>query len=143
VRPRDFTVYLYIAIGILIGVVISPNAMPIASQAELTLTRAIDGDTVELSDGRKVRLRGWDTPEITRAESDKERALGRVAKRAAACFEGSHIELTNIAKKPDRYGRTVANVRIMGGVTLAQYLCINDLAKPWDYEGGQAKPDWS
>lgn len=30
----------------------------------LTVTRAIDGDTIELSDGQKVRLLGVDTPEL-------------------------------------------------------------------------------
>jgi micrococcal nuclease len=35
-----------------------------ATDANLTVTKVVDGDTVDLSDGRRVRLLGIDTPEL-------------------------------------------------------------------------------
>lgn len=44
----------------------APRAADAAEPAETTITRVIDGDTVELADGRKVRYIGIDAPEMSK-----------------------------------------------------------------------------
>jgi endonuclease YncB( thermonuclease family) len=62
----------------------------------------IDGDSLVLSDGRRVRLLGLDAPEM-------DRCLGPEAKsRLIQLALGKHIRLKNIVN--DSYGRFLANV---------------------------------
>lgn len=105
--------------------------------ARLAVERVVDGDTLALSDGRKVRLIGVDTPEsrasaklnrdARREKKDREtiKALGR---RATAftkrLVEGEEVELrfdqANAARKNlDRYGRTLAYVYVKTDRTAA------------------------
>ncbi len=92
-----------------------------------TITRIVDGDTFELSDGTRVRLIGIDTPEThpsgklgrdaERSGMDREtiRELGR---RASAYAEelalGMPVELEyGSQSRTDRYGRTLAYVWVL------------------------------
>lgn len=106
--------------------------MPVACTGqELTVSRVIDGDTFELSDGRTVRLIGIDTPEVhasaklardaRRSERDRQtiQALGRIASRhAAELAAGQRVALefdqANAADDHrDRYGRVLAYVWVV------------------------------
>lgn len=101
------------------------------AQAQLTVTRVVDGDTFELSDGRTVRLVGIDTPEkynTSKLRSDAKRtgqdietiqALGHAAtKEAERLALGKRVELEydqNNAAKDHKgsYGRTLAYVWVL------------------------------
>lgn len=115
----------------------------VALGQQLSVTRIVDGDTFELSDGRTVRLIGIDTPEKYRSsklERDAERtdqdkatirALGELASRHAAelAFE-KRVELefdqANAATgHQDRYGRTLAYVWVLGAGGQRRY-CANE-----------------
>jgi micrococcal nuclease len=63
-----------------------------------------DGDSLELRDGRRVRLLGLDAPEAGRCMS--EEAKSRLSERTL----GRHVRLKNTVK--DSYGRILANVII-------------------------------
>ncbi len=66
--------------------------------------RVIDGDTIQLNDGRKVRLLDIDAPEI-------KQPWGLQSKKFLAdLIEGKEIEL--IGSKKDRYGRTLATIKL-------------------------------
>ena len=92
-----------------------------------TVTRIVDGDTFELSDGTILRLIGIDTPEVhpspklsrdaERSDMDREtiRELGRRASAYAAELAlGKPIELEyGSGRRTDRYGRTLAYVWVL------------------------------
>ena len=67
-----------------------------------TVSRVVDGDTVELADGRRVRVAGVDTPE--RGEC----GYGEAAVNLARLVEGSEVELVRGSRDDtDRYGRLI------------------------------------
>jgi micrococcal nuclease len=107
----------------------------------LTVTRAIDGDTIELSDGQKVRLLGVDTPEshknsklkkdIKRSGQDEKEVL-LAGKKAAEFTESfavgkeARLEFEDKHKK-DYFKRTLAYVYI-GGRSLNETLITSGYA---------------
>ena len=66
------------------------------------VVRVVDGDSLDLTDGRRVRLLGIDTPEKGNCMYDQARA--HLQKQAL----GKHVRLKNPLK--DSYGRLLANV---------------------------------
>lgn len=101
--------------------------------APLSYADNYDGDTVTLTAPVKVtvRLQNVDTPEI-RGACERERALARAARDAVSDIlaGASRIELSNVQWEPDRYGRTLANVRA-DGIDVGQELVRLNLARPW------------
>lgn len=69
---------------------------------QATVTRVVDGDTFELSDGSKVRLIGVNTPEsTTRTEPYGKEASEYTKSR----LEGKQVWLQKDVSETDRYGR--------------------------------------
>jgi micrococcal nuclease len=69
---------------------------------QVTVKRAVDGDTVELSDGRRIRLVGINTPE-------REEPLYAEAKAALKeLVEGAQVTLEFDRERTDQYQRTLA-----------------------------------
>ncbi len=66
------------------------------------VVRVVDGDSLDLTDGRRIRLLGIDTPEKGNCMYDQARAY--LQKLAL----GRHVRLKNNIK--DSYGRLLANV---------------------------------
>ncbi|HET6613260.1 MAG TPA: thermonuclease family protein [Kofleriaceae bacterium] len=76
------------------------------------VARVIDGDTVELEGGERVRYLMVDTPEIT---SGKHDCFGEEAKALNDdLVTGKTIELSYDVERTDRYGRTLAYVSVDG-----------------------------
>ncbi len=92
----------------------------------LLIKRIVDGDTVALRDGRKIRLIGVDTPELheskkldrdaARSHEDK-RTIQKLGRRASEftkkLLQNGHVELefdpaNAVNKNLDKYGRTLA-----------------------------------
>jgi len=93
------------------------------------ITKVVDGDTINLSDGRKVRLIGVDTPEVHYSEKllrDSKKsgqdiktiqALGRKASDfAKKLYTGKRVRLEYDVERKDRYGRTLAYVYLEDGL---------------------------
>jgi micrococcal nuclease len=90
--------------------------------------RVVDGDTLKLSDGRKVRLIGVDTPELhysdkllrdsrrTHKDIKEIQAMGR---RAAAFIkqlcEGQSVKIEFDVRRSDKYGRILAYIYLKDG----------------------------
>lgn len=78
-------------------------------------TRVVDGDTVVLDGGEKVRLIGVDTPET----KDPRRAVQYFGREASAftkrLVEGKLVRLEYDRTRRDRYGRTLAYLRLEDG----------------------------
>lgn len=72
------------------------------------VVRVIDGDTIELADGRHVRYLGIDTPEI--GEPYTNEATGKNKQ----LVEGKIIELQQGKRDQDEYGRLLRYVYVNG-----------------------------
>jgi endonuclease YncB( thermonuclease family) len=92
-------------------------ALPTSVAATL-VTRVVDGDTVEVSTGAKIRLIGIDTPEVGQC------GYGPAAQRLQALVAGQGVTLTPGARDDmDRYGRLLRYLDVAGadaGYTLVQ-----------------------
>ncbi|AGT33914.1 MULTISPECIES: thermonuclease family protein [Geobacillus] len=66
------------------------------------VARVVDGDTFELSDGRKVRLIGVNTPESTTRTEEYGKEASNYTKSK---LEGKRVYLQKDVSETDRYGR--------------------------------------
>ena len=95
--------------------------------ADVLVTRAIDGDTLVLETGERLRLIGIDTPEMHESKKlyrDSERSkqgvdiiqkLGvRAYKFTKDLVEGKRVSLEFDVEKYDKYGRLLAYVYLKG-----------------------------
>ena len=101
--------------------------------------RAIDGDTVACGT-ETVRVSNIDTPELPpHARCEFEADLAQRAKAAtAAHLAAGPVEILRDAARPrDRYGRTLARVRLAGGQDLGEALIAAGFARAWD---GRRRP---
>ncbi|MBI2342832.1 MAG: thermonuclease family protein [Deltaproteobacteria bacterium] len=97
----------------------------------LTVKKVIDGDTVTLSDGRKVRLIGVDTPESRpngKAIHDSKKGMVKLktilflGSRASAFTKQKAlhqaVKVEYDHERKDKYGRTLAYLRFSDGSLL-------------------------
>lgn len=94
---------------------------------EAAVRRVIDGDTIELRDGRLVRYIGVDAPEVSRRVGEgwveDPEPFGREAKDANRRWvEGRSVRLEYDAQTHDRYGRLLAYVFVDGRMVNAALL---------------------
>lgn len=75
---------------------------------EALVTSVIDGDTVELADGRHVRYLGINTPEVGDYYAEEATARNR------DLVEGKTIELQRGSRDQDEYGRLLRYVYVDG-----------------------------
>jgi len=82
-----------------------------AKTLELHDVRTVyDGDTIQLDDGRKIRLIGVDAPEVKSVYS-KEEPFGEESKRyLEKLLLGKKVYIKIGAEQFDKYGRTLAYV---------------------------------
>ena len=106
---------------------VNKPAVPSAGKTAF-VARAVDGDTLKLSDGRRVRLIGVDTPELHYSDKllrDAART-GRDVKtiqamgKEAANFtkqlcEGKTVRIETDVRKFDKYGRLLAYIYLEDG----------------------------
>lgn len=77
---------------------------------QAVIKRVVDGDTVELSDGRKLRYIGVDTPETKHPTKEVE-CFGREASQHNQdMVEGRVVQLEKDVSEADRYGRLLRYV---------------------------------
>lgn len=80
------------------------------------VARVIDGDTVELSDGRRVRYLGLDTPELGEPYSQEALSYNQ------ELVEGKWVELQAGDRDKDDYGRLLRYVYVDGTFVNAQMI---------------------
>lgn len=98
------------------------------SYDDILVTRVVDGDTLKLENGERVRLIGIDTPEMhesSKLYKDSQRtnqdirtiqAMGRKAYVFTKdLVEGERVRLEFDVEKRDRYGRLLAYVFLKDG----------------------------
>lgn len=94
-----------------------------------TVAKVIDGDTIVLKDGRKIRLIGINTPEIGR-QGKPSQAFARQAQKALSQLlkRNKKIGLTHDQDKKDRYKRLLAYINLEDGQSIEQILLARGLA---------------
>lgn len=100
------------ACGAGLGLACDPAAGSACGPTEATVARVVDGDTVELTTGERVRYLLVDTPEITNGKNDCFGAEARDFNRNLV--EGKTISLQYDVECEDRYGRLLAYVQLDG-----------------------------
>lgn len=87
-------------------------APPLAPGAEVFVARAVDGDTLLLADGRRVRLIGVDTPETKREGAPVEPFGPEAHEFTARLVERRRVRLEFDRERHDKYQRILAYVYI-------------------------------
>lgn len=98
-------------------------------QFHVTVARVLDGDTVALVDGRKVRFVGVDAPEVgRRGQGGEPYAQEAQALLANWVARQPVIGLSYDAQRRDHYGRTLAH-GVVDGVSIERTLLERGLAR--------------
>lgn len=85
---------------------------------------AHDGDTITLSDDRRVRLIGINTPEVARGENPTQPGALQARNRLRQLLfqSGNRAILVEGRQKRDRHGRTLANLWLPDGTNVTATL---------------------
>ncbi|MBI4299119.1 MAG: thermonuclease family protein [Chloroflexi bacterium] len=78
------------------------------------MARVIDGDTVELENGERVRYLGIDTPETVHPEKPVQCYGSEASERNKALVEGKVVSLLRDGPDRDAYGRLLRYVFVDG-----------------------------
>lgn len=106
--------------------------------------RVIDGDTVELSSGERVRIYNIDAPETHKPRCPHEETIGQ----GSASFLGKMLDAGGVmisrcevgtGRCKDRYGRTLATLSTRNVPDVGSVLIRKGLALPW--KAGKAAHD--
>jgi micrococcal nuclease len=84
----------------------------------LICARVIDGDTIVLSNGEKVRLIGVDTPETKHPQKPVEYYGKEATAFTKKMVGGRVVKLKYDVQRRDKYGRLLAYVYLMNGTFL-------------------------
>ncbi len=102
------------------------------AREEARVSRVIDGDTIELEGGRKVRYIGIDTPEVVDPRKPVE-CFGKEAKEEnRRLVDGRTVKLEKDVSEIDRYGRLLRYIYI-GDVMINEALVRNGFAHASSY----------
>ena len=81
-------------------------------------TRVVDGDTIILGNGERVRLIGVDTPETKHTNKPGEYFVKEASAFTRSKVEGKDVRLEYDQQQRDKYGRLLAYVYLMDGTFL-------------------------
>lgn len=98
------------------------------------IASAHDGDSFVLTDGRRLRLEGVDTPELA-GKCQAEKDLARRARSfvtTALDEKGYRVVLSG---KREKYGRELGRIEIDGRFDLGELLITAGLARPYSGRG--------
>ncbi len=90
-----------------------PAARTAAGETTARVARVVDGDTIKLSGGERVRYIGIDTPELhARRGGDAEPYAAAATRANATLVRGKTVRLVFDRERRDRYGRLLAYVYV-------------------------------
>ena len=79
----------------------------------VTVSRVLDGDTFDCTDGQRVRLLGIDAPEVARGEKPSQPFADHSTEILKQWIDNKQVQLRSGREPFDRYGRTLAWVYTM------------------------------
>lgn len=125
-----------------------PDALPhleqMAVRGRTSVASCLDGDTMQLTDRRRVRLAGIDTPEL-RPRKGRPQFYAREARELlSSLVRGQEVLLFAVdAEGKDKYGRIVADVRLGDGRSLNGIMVREGAAFFYPHQGlDTAYQDW-
>jgi micrococcal nuclease len=95
-----------------------PSFVPSTFAQTYKVNRAVDGNTLLLTNGEYVRLIGVDTPETKHPEKPVERFGKEAYLFTKKMAEGKEVSLEYDQTRRDRYGRILAYVYLSDGTFL-------------------------
>ena len=126
-----------LALGVALATVATAVSASAGGRGHETVARVVDGDTIALTSGARVRLVQIDTPELGTGECYSHaaaRLLGRMLPRGSAVVLEADPRLDQV----DRYGRLLRYVWSRGRNLNVQL--VNDgAATVWLYHGERGK----
>lgn len=123
------------ALGASTSHAVSANATTASERARIAFV--VDGDTLELTSGRRVRLLQIDTPEPGEGECFS-RAAGRELRRLLPTGASVTLEADPPLDLVDRYGRLLRYIH-RSGVNVNVELVRRGAATVWFYRGEQGR----
>ncbi len=95
-----------------------------------SVSKVYDGDTLQLTDGTRIRIIGMNAPEFGR-RGQADELFAEQAKSLLVSLLNKHNNQVSLQYGPDRldrYGRTLAHVFLDDGTNIAEHLLISGLA---------------
>ncbi|MEN3186534.1 MAG: thermonuclease family protein [Atribacterota bacterium] len=92
------------------------------------VVEVIDGDTIKLASGEKVRYIGVDTPELRSSRGKTEYYAEEAYRANRKLVGGKRVTLEFDVQKRDRYGRLLAYVYV-DGLMVNEWLVANGYAR--------------
>ncbi|MDP3998349.1 MAG: thermonuclease family protein [bacterium] len=103
-----------------------------AQRQKAKVIRVVDGDTVELADGRRVRYIGIDTPETVDPRKTVQCFGGEASNKNKELVEGKMVELEKDISEIDKYGRLLRYIYV-DGLFVNDYLVRQGFAHASSY----------
>jgi micrococcal nuclease len=105
----------------------APGQVPGLLQ-KAVVAHVVDGDTVVLANGQKVRLLGIDAPEMEREGKPADFLAHKAKKFLAELVQGKMVRLEYDRLRYDRYGRTLAYLFLPDGTNVSREMVLQGLA---------------
>lgn len=101
-----------------------------AKENRVIVTKVVDGDTIHLNTGEKVRFIGVDTPEVNHPKKKKEPHGKAASTFTRKLLEGRRVRVMRAPDK-DKYGRTLAYVYTLDGVLINKEIIRQGLGRAY------------
>lgn len=133
--PKAAILYLWsitvasILFALLLSVASAANCIAKEFHERVEVDHVYDGDTVRLSDGRKLRFIGINTPELSYEEGRQNEPYARAARDALGelLVGQSQLQLRYDTQRKDHYGRILAHPYLLDGRNITQLLLAKGL----------------
>lgn len=122
---------------------------PSLPQGFVYVIRAVDGDTIELADGQRVRYLGMDTPETVNPKKPVQCYGPEASAFNHHLVDGAAVRLVRDIEDTDKYGRllryvylpdgTFVNQALVAGGYATVYTWPPNIAHTADFKTAQAK----
>jgi endonuclease YncB( thermonuclease family) len=122
---------------------LAAGVCPARAGEPVSVSSAVDGDSLKLADGRLVRLAGIEVPQPPLGQEGAWPLAEAAQKALAGLAEGQAATLMLSTPKADRYGRFHGDILVAGGRRLAELMVRQGLARvrAADGEGGACMAD--
>jgi micrococcal nuclease len=120
----------------MLAVLVAASAATAAPLANYRVSRVVDGDTIELDNGQRVRLVQIDTPEVYSGYECYGPQASATAKRLLPPGTRVLLQFEPASDPVDQYGRLLRYVvRARDGLNVNLRLVAVGAAAPWFYDG--------